>query len=866
MKKKYFIGVLLFLVAISYAQNVTFSDIKFKTKLLTSSTANQVAKDLNGNFFKIDANNDGEIQVTEAIQVSYIDIRCSSCSDAQKANSIGGINDFINLKTFKLSFQSVDNIEISGLSQLEEIDASNNQTVQLTVNGVTNLKILNLSGGNLTAIDATVFPSLEELQCSYNNNLSTINVAGLSLLKSLMCGYTMITQLNLTGLTSLEALFVNNAPIASLDLTQISNLQELYCWETNITALNFSTQTNMKRFTSYGNSIGTIDLSGFPNLEYVYCPSSGLTSLNVSGATNLKYLNCSQNQISTLNLSGLFLLEQLYCATNQISTLDLTGMTVLKELYCNNNLLTSVDTNDCAMLEVFTASNNPQLQYALFKNGSNEFEMDLTNTPNLLYACGDDFDVAQLEFQVSATCHVNTYCSFIPGGTFYTINGTTRLDENNNGCDAPDAVIPNFKFSITNGTSTGTLISNDSGNNSIPVQVGTHTITPILENPNYFTVSPATSSVSFPALSSPFIQNFCVSPNGIHNDLEISAIPQDNARPGFNSNCKIIYKNKGTQTQSGSISFAFNDAALDLINANPIVSSQAINALNWNFTNLQPFETREITLTLNLNSPMEIPPVNGGDVLNFTASVNSSLIDETPDDNTFTLNQTVVNSFDPNDKTCLEGNTITPEMVGKDVHYLIRFENTGTANAENVVVKDMIDTTKFDINSLIPIDGSHSFVTRISNTNKVEFIFENINLPFDDANNDGYVAFKIKTKPTLVVGDSFSNTASIYFDYNFPIITDPAVTTVALLANSDFEFENYFSIYPNPANTILNIETKRTIAVTSINIYNTLGQIVLVIPNAEQTQSVDVSSLKTGNYLMKVNSDKGSSSVKFVKM
>ena len=205
-------------------------------------------------------------------------------------------------------------------------------------------------------------------------------------------------------------------------------------------------------------------------------------------------------------------------------------------------------------------------------------------------------------------------------------------------------------------------------------------------------------------------------------------------------------------------------------------------------------------------------------------------------------------------------------MVGKEVHYLIRFENTGTANAENIVVRDMIDTNKFDITSLIPIDGSHPFVSKISNTNKVEFIFENINLPFDDANNDGYVAFKIKTKSALVLGDSFSNTASIYFDYNFPIITDPAVTTVALLANSDFVFENYFSIYPNPANNVLNIETKKTIEVSSINIYNTLGQVVLVIPNVQQTKSVDVSSLKTGNYFMKVNSDNGSSSVKFLKM
>jgi uncharacterized repeat protein (TIGR01451 family) len=64
------------------------------------------------------------------------------------------------------------------------------------------------------------------------------------------------------------------------------------------------------------------------------------------------------------------------------------------------------------------------------------------------------------------------------------------------------------------------------------------------------------------------------------------------------------------------------------------------------------------------------------------------------------LNQTVVGSFDPNDKTCLEGEIVSPELIGKNVHYLIRFENTGTANAENIVVTDYIDTTVFDINTL----------------------------------------------------------------------------------------------------------------------------------------------------------------------
>ena len=67
----------------------------------------------------------------------------------------------------------------------------------------------------------------------------------------------------------------------------------------------------------------------------------------------------------------------------------------------------------------------------------------------------------------------------------------------------------------------GSLISNASGNYSIPVSVGTHTITPQFENPTYFTSSPTSTTVGFPATASPFIQDFCIVPNGVHHDLEV---------------------------------------------------------------------------------------------------------------------------------------------------------------------------------------------------------------------------------------------------------------------------------------------------------------------------------------------------------
>jgi hypothetical protein len=396
----------------------------------------------------------------------------------------------------------------------------------------------------------------------------------------------------------------------------------------------------------------------------------------------------------------------------------------------------------------------------------------------------------------------------------------------------------------------------------MPVQAGTYTIAPILENINYFNVSPPTLTVTFPTQTSPVIQNFCISANGLHPDLDILIMPLVPAVPGFDAHYSVIFTNNGNVIQSGEIAFTFDDSRLDFISASTGPSSQAAGLLTWEYTNLLPFETRQITVILNVNSPMETPAVNNGDLFSFTAAISGSEAEETPADNTNVLEQIVVGSFDPNDITCLEGATISPEMVGTYVHYLIRFENTGTFPATNVVIADLIDTTKFDISTLVPIYSSHDFMVRTTNGNKTEFIFESINLPFDDANNDGYIAYKIKTRPNLVVGDQFSKNANIYFDYNAPIVTNTVTTTVTALATANFTTER-FTIYPNPVNNELHISAANGVVVQSVSIYNLLGQLVLAI--GQPIDVIDVSNLNTGNYFIKIHSENGTSTEKFIK-
>jgi hypothetical protein len=248
--------------------------------------------------------------------------------------------------------------------------------------------------------------------------------------------------------------------------------------------------------------------------------------------------------------------------------------------------------------------------------------------------------------------------------------------------------------------------------------------------------------------------------------------------------------------------------------------------------------------------------------LSVALNLNNSVIDEYLADNFHAIKQIVVGSFDPNDKTCLEGEIITPALAGDFVNYLIRFENTGTANAENIVVTDFIDLAKFDISTLEITSTSHSCKTLISNGNKVQFVFDNINLPFTEPLKHGYVAFKIKTKNNLAIGDSLNNTADIYFDYNLPIKTNTVTTKIstptAIKTNS--KNDGSLSIYPNPSigNFTINFESKGKYPII-IKLIDMKGSVVLEINIQHQDKSniqFQQNDLPNGIYQVNITSEK----------
>jgi hypothetical protein len=834
MKKIYTLVLFAITFFNSNAQIVDIPDANFKAKLLEADYDNEIA-----GYLKIDINEDGEIQVSEALNVFILDVSYSNIQD------MSGIEAFVNLTSLSCYTNQLTSLNIAQNTALTYLSLYENQLTNLDVTQNTALEYLIIFSNQLNSLDVTQNTALTFLSLN-ENQLTSLDVTQNIALIELLLIDNQLTSLDVTQNIALINLGCGNNQLTSLNVTQNITLIDIGCDNNQLTSLDVSQNVALEYINCSFNQLISLDFSQNIALINLGCSNNQLTSLDVSQNVALEYINCSYNQLISLDFSQNIALRDLLCYHNQLTTLDVTQNTELNDLWCDDNQLSS-----------------------LYIKNSNQiwFDLHFDENPNLEYVCANENDLAMVQQKIIdygyTNCHANTYCSFVPGGIFYTLQGNIKFDSNNNGCEVSDINMPNQKLTFTSGALNSSLIPNESGNYTYHVQSGTHVITPVIENPTYFIISPTSASVTFPAATSPFIQDFCITANGIKNDLEITIIPIEVARPGFDAHYKIVYKNKGNQIANGTLTFSFDDSIMDLVSSIPSIDGSATNSFNWNFSDLNPFETREIVLVFNINSPMETPAVNDGDSLVYTATFVGAT-DETPDDNTFTLNQTVVNSYDPNDKTCLEGNTISPNMVGQYVHYVIRFENTGTFAAENVVIADVIDATKFEISTLIPQSSSHNFFTRI-NGNKVEFIFENINLPFDDENNDGYVAFKIKTKSNLVVGNTFTNKANIYFDYNFPIITNTTSTTVEEpLSNQDFDFETNFSLYPNPASEVLNIKVKSELDVKSVSIYNTLGQIIMTSIHAENGE-INVSNLQSGSYFIKVFTDKGSSTAKFIK-
>ena len=374
-----------------------------------------------------------------------------------------------------------------------------------------------------------------------------------------------------------------------------------------------------------------------------------------------------------------------------------------------------------------------------------------------------------------------------------------------------------------------------------------------------YTVAPASySNVNVVVGAGMQVYNFPVTVTNNYADLAIINVPTQQPRPGFTYINKVIYTNLGTQTvASGTVTF--NKDALVTITANTQTGTVPTpTGFTYNFTNLLPFEVRTMTVTMQVPT---IPTVTLGNLLTNSVTITPLTNDVVPANNSASVSQIIIGSYDPNDKMEAHGERILRSSFSANdyLDYTIRFENTGTASAIDVRVNDVLDS-RLDENSIKMESASHNYVMdRIGNN--INWRFDNIELPATSMNpiaSNGYIQFKIKPKPGYAVGDIIPNTASIYFDFNPAIITNTFHTEfVAQLAVNEFENGN-FVFYPNPTSDFVTISLKNTSnSIANIAVYDVVGKLILTLKPNESitTETIDLTSVHPGIYFVEVQTN-----------
>lgn len=783
---------------------------------------------------------------------------------------------------------------------IQQLECQGNDLVSITSLPASLLQ-LQCWDNQLTSLPALP-QALDWLVC-YENQLTSLPVLPNSITQ-LVCSDNALTGLP-TLPNSLERLLCRNNPLIGTMPALPDALFELSCDYNGIAALP-TLPTGLLQLHCNDNVLTGLPALP-PGLVQLHCDANGITALPSLPST-LKFLYCSQNQLTSLPalpaslrylvcynnlLAGLpalpialgrlecennpigvlptlpdsltFLyaannglmslptlpdtLATLYCFNNQLTSLPALGSR-LSLLNCEENLLTTLPVLP-NLLQYLLCSTNPIDCLPLLPNSLSAIQCTETNVvclPNIPTAY--DEVSSDLGFALMV-CNVLSPCPF--GGE--AITGSVFTDANGNG--VKDVGDPPFTNAVIEAQPGSFLTAPDAmGNYVLHIDTGTFILNG--QDVLYHTITTVPASIT---LITSQIDSL--------NDIGFQAIPgiydlvahltTMPARPGFDNNVFITVENIGTENAVAALDLTF-DNAQTWVSSGIVPDTQIGNSATWSPT-IAAGGSWGIAATLHTDAALPI-----GTPLIHTFAATPSAQDTTPGDNTLTWTGFVVGAVDPNDKQVVP-ETMTPAQLqaGGALEYTIRFQNTGTFAAERVIISDTLSNDLL-WHTMDLVSSSHATEWFIQH-GVLHFMMDPINLPdstSDEANSHGYVRFRMRPVNTLVNGAQIMNVANIYFDFNAPVITAPAIFTVDESTDIAAIAGNGFRIWPNPAQDHLVVQVDAPGAL--LHVRSSDGRSLRTVRASGTQVTVDISDLANGLYVISLEEAAGNRSARrFVK-
>jgi len=255
-----------------------------------------------------------------------------------------------------------------------------------------------------------------------------------------------------------------------------------------------------------------------------------------------------------------------------------------------------------------------------------------------------------------------------------------------------------------------------------------------------------------------------------------------------------------------------------------------------------------------------------GTVVHETYSVTPTTGDVDLSNNVIVRDDTVKASYDPN------AISVSPQgclQSGEQLRYTIQFENTGHDTAFNIFVLDTLSDDLDPMTLRMVMSSDKMYVTKFKGGGHtiLKFDFPGINLPDSSHHGlcDGMLIYDIKAKPDMATGASIANRAGIYFDYNPVVMTNTAGNTKCFPTNvAATEKDPAVRLYPNPAGSEVTISTTGNFY-TSLEIANSIGQIMISSAIKSAQTKVDLMTLPAGIYYVTLTGAQGKEVHKLIK-